>query len=81
MQVNACMTRDVELVSPQDTIQTAAQAMAKADTGALPVGEGDRLVGMITDRGHRDQSGGQRKGSSVPGRRRDERRSLLLLRR
>jgi CBS domain-containing protein len=50
MKVRDCMTRDVELVDPATTVQAAAEAMAKADAGALPVGENDRLVGMITDR-------------------------------
>jgi CBS domain-containing protein len=50
MQVSECMTRDVKLVSPDDTIQQAAKAMADIDAGAIPVGENDHLVGMITDR-------------------------------
>ena len=44
------MTPDVEIVAPDDTLHTAAKMMADLDTGALPVGENDRLVGMITDR-------------------------------
>lgn len=44
------MTRDVRLASPEDTIQEAAKAMASIDAGVLPVGDGDRLIGMITDR-------------------------------
>jgi CBS domain-containing protein len=44
------MTPDVEIVAPDDTLHTAARMMADLDTGALPVGENDRLVGMITDR-------------------------------
>lgn len=44
------MTVDVQLVNPQQTIQEAARLMADCDIGALPVGENDRLVGMITDR-------------------------------
>jgi CBS domain-containing protein len=44
------MTRDVYLASPDQTIREVAGAMAKADVGSLPVGENDRLVGMITDR-------------------------------
>jgi CBS domain-containing protein len=44
------MTRDVELVSPTQTIRDAAQMMADLDAGALPVQQDDRLVGMITDR-------------------------------
>jgi CBS domain-containing protein len=50
MKVSELMTPDVELVKPDDTLHTAAKMMADLDTGALPVGENDRLVGMITDR-------------------------------
>jgi len=44
------MTPDVHLVSPDDTVQKAARIMGDEDTGALPVGEEDKLVGMVTDR-------------------------------
>jgi CBS domain-containing protein len=37
-------------LNPQQTICVAASLMAEIDAGALPVGENDRLVGMITDR-------------------------------
>jgi len=50
MRISECMTRDVQLVSPDDTIERAAQMMGSADTGVLPVSDGERLVGMITDR-------------------------------
>ena len=50
MKIGECMTRDVRIVAPEDTIERAAQLMARADTGVLPVASGDRLVGMITDR-------------------------------
>ena len=50
MKVNEVMSRQVEITSPQDSIQRAAQLMARIDSGFLPVGDGDRLVGMITDR-------------------------------
>jgi CBS domain-containing protein len=50
MKVNECMTRDVKIVSPDETIQQAGELMASIDVGILPVGEKDRLVGMITDR-------------------------------
>ena len=50
MKISECMTPDVRLVSPDDTIERAAQIMGSADTGVLPVSDGDRLVGMITDR-------------------------------
>jgi CBS domain-containing protein len=44
------MTRDVRLLSPDQTIREAASLMADVDVGSLPVQENDRLVGMITDR-------------------------------
>jgi CBS domain-containing protein len=50
MRVSDAMTRDVRVASPDQTIREAAQMMAEIDAGALPVGEQDRLVGMITDR-------------------------------
>jgi CBS domain-containing protein len=50
MKVNECMTSDVTTISPDDTIERAAQIMGSIDAGVLPVADGDRLVGMITDR-------------------------------
>ncbi|HVS78643.1 MAG TPA: CBS domain-containing protein [Steroidobacteraceae bacterium] len=50
MKVSEVMSRQVEIASPDDSIQRAAQMMARIDAGILPVGAGDRLVGMITDR-------------------------------
>lgn len=50
MKVREAMTRDVRLVRPDQTIRDAAQLMAELDIGCLPVEDGERLVGMITDR-------------------------------
>lgn len=50
MNVKDCMTLDVRVVSPEQTIREAAKLMADLDLGVLPVGDADRLVGMITDR-------------------------------
>ena len=50
MKVREAMTGDVRLTDPDHSIREAAQTMADQDIGALPVGENDRLVGMITDR-------------------------------
>ena len=50
MKVSDCMTRDVRVANPNETIRDAARLMAQTDAGALPVGENNRLVGMITDR-------------------------------
>jgi CBS domain-containing protein len=44
------MSRNVKVARPSNTICDAARAMAKIDAGVLPVGDEDRLVGMITDR-------------------------------
>lgn len=50
MKVSEVMTTEVKIADPSRTIQDAAKLMEKNDCGSLPVGEGDRLVGMITDR-------------------------------
>jgi CBS domain-containing protein len=50
MQVREIMTKDVKIVRPDDTIQRAANLMGEVDCGALPVGQNDRLVGVVTDR-------------------------------
>ena len=50
MQVSEAMSRDVRIAAPDQTIREAAQMMAELDAGVLPIGENDRLVGMITDR-------------------------------
>lgn len=50
MKVSELMTRDVHVVSPNVTLQQAANMMASLDAGILPVREKDRLIGMITDR-------------------------------
>jgi CBS domain-containing protein len=50
MQVREVMSREVLVASPDDTIEKAATLMAQVNCGSLPVGENDRLVGMITDR-------------------------------
>jgi CBS domain-containing protein len=44
------MTRDVQTIASQETIQRAAQLMDELNVGAIPVLDGDKLVGMITDR-------------------------------
>jgi len=49
-KISEVMTRDVCIVAPDQTIREAATQMADEDIGSLPVGENDRLVGMITDR-------------------------------
>ena len=50
MKIMEVMTEDVALADPGMSIADAARMMLRCDAGALPVGEDDRLVGMITDR-------------------------------
>lgn len=50
MRVSEAMQRDVQIASPDQSIEAAARIMADIDAGALPVGEGDQLVGILTDR-------------------------------
>jgi len=66
MKVGEVMTRDVKLVSPQQSICDAAKMMAECDAGALPVGEDDRLVGVITDRDIAIRAVAEDKGPDTP---------------
>jgi len=50
MKISKIMHRDVKIVGPNETLRDAAVVMKKLDVGVLPVGEHDKLVGMITDR-------------------------------
>ena len=50
MKVSEVMTRDVATVSPDQTAQEAASFMLSSDAGSIPVTDGDKLIGMITDR-------------------------------
>ena len=48
--VSDIMNTDVEVISPEATLQEAAQSMRDGDFGVLPVGDKDNLIGIITDR-------------------------------
>jgi len=50
MKVSEIMTSDLEVVTPDQPIQDAARLMLSADAGVVPVQEGDKLIGMVTDR-------------------------------
>jgi CBS domain-containing protein len=50
MKVRECMSRQVVVANPRQAITEAARMMSECDAGILPVGEDDRLVGMVTDR-------------------------------
>src|SRR5262245_5169505 len=65
MKVKEAMSKDVCIANPDETIQEAARTMARLDAGVLPVGEKDRLVGMITDRDIAIRGVAQGKGPSA----------------
>lgn len=44
------MTRNVRTLAPTDTVRRAAQSMGELDVGSIPVCNGKKLVGMVTDR-------------------------------
>ena len=50
MKVSEVMTTEIETVRPDQQAREAARFMLQADAGSIPVTEGERLVGMITDR-------------------------------
>jgi CBS domain-containing protein len=50
MQLREIMMTDVEVIRPETSVSEAAQKMRSLDVGALPVCEGQQLVGMVTDR-------------------------------
>jgi CBS domain-containing protein len=49
-QVSEAMTRGVRTISPADSLLLAAQAMDELNVGSLPVCDGDKLMGIVTDR-------------------------------
>jgi CBS domain-containing protein len=50
MKVKEVMHKGVEWVSPDTPVTELAKLMRKHDIGAIPIGENDKLVGMVTDR-------------------------------
>ena len=66
MKVSEVMTKDVRLIEPTQTIRDAAKLMAEMDAGIMPVREGDRLVGMITDRDIAVRAVAEGKGPDTP---------------
>jgi len=66
MRVSEAMTRDVKICTPGQTIREVARTMVEIDAGAMPVGENDRLIGMITDRDIAIRGVAQGKGPDTP---------------
>lgn len=50
MKVSDAMHSGASWIDPEASISDVAARMEKEDIGALPVGEKDRLIGMVTDR-------------------------------
>jgi CBS domain-containing protein len=49
-QVREIMSADPQVIGPEDTLQRAARMMQELDVGALPVCNGKKVLGMVTDR-------------------------------
>lgn len=50
MKISEVMTTDVEKIRADQTAREAASFMLRADAGSIPVCEGDKVIGIITDR-------------------------------
>ena len=80
MKVKDVMHKGVDWVSPDTPVTEVAKLMCEHDTGAIPIGENDRLIGMVTDRDYRLQGAGAgelRRRQRNGARRDDPRHSLL----
>jgi CBS domain-containing protein len=66
MKIADCMSRDVQTVNPDQPIREAALFMLRADAGSMPVLEGERLVGMVTDRDIAVRAVAQGRGPDTP---------------
>jgi len=64
--IGEVMTTDVEVVRPEETLRDAARAMADLDVGSLPVCNGRKLIGMITDRDITVRAVAEGKSSDTP---------------
>ena len=66
MRVSDAMTREVRVAEPGQSIREVAKIMDEINAGSMPVGENDRLVGMITDRDIAIRAVAQGKGPDTP---------------
>ena len=66
MRVSEAMTREVRVATPGQSIRDVAKMMDESNAGSMPVGENDRLVGMITDRDIAIRAVAQGKGPDTP---------------
>ena len=66
MRVSDAMTREVRIATPGQSIREVAKIMDEIEAGIMPVGENDRLVGMISDRDIAIRAVAQGKGPDTP---------------
>lgn len=66
MNVSEAMTRDVKIATPDQSICEAAHLMAEIDAGTIPVGENNKLVGILTDRDIAVRAVAQGRGPDTP---------------
>src|SRR3954469_17289504 len=66
MRVSEAMTREVRVCTPGQSIRDVAKLMDEINAGSMPVGENDRLIGMITDRDIAIRAIAQGKGPDTP---------------
>lgn len=66
MRVSEAMTREVRVCTPGQSIRDVARLMDEINAGSMPVGENDRLVGMITDRDIAVRAVAHGKGPDTP---------------
>ena len=50
MNIEHAIHKGAEWIAPDTPVSKIASLMKKSDVGSLPVGENDRLIGMVTDR-------------------------------
>ncbi|MGZ8253958.1 MAG: CBS domain-containing protein [Burkholderiaceae bacterium] len=65
-RISEVMTTNVRVVRPDETVQDAARVMAEMDIGAIPVCDGKRLQGMITDRDITIRATAEGRGGDTP---------------
>jgi CBS domain-containing protein len=66
MKIRDVMSKDVQVARPGDTIQDVAARMTSGDFGFIPVADGDRLVGTVTDRDIAVRAVGKGLGPATP---------------
>ena len=66
MKISECMSRDVQTVTADQPIREAAQFMLRADAGSMPVCDGERVIGMLTDRDIAVRAVAQGRGPDTP---------------